>query len=443
MKIVIAGAGEVGTYLAKLLSREKHDIIVLDEQAEKIKTLESNYDILSVIGSPLSLEDLRQARVTSADLFIAVTPHDSTNITACLLATNLGAKKTLARTDKQEYLLPKNSEFFKSIGVDSLIFPEMLAAREIVSALKNGWVRQYIELSDGSLVLIATKIHANSPLCGKELKDAFKGTDVVRIVVIRRGDDTLVPSGNDSIKEGDLVYFITTKDGIDEVRDKSGKDHIQINNVMFMGASRVCIKAMENLPASMSCKVIEKDLDKINRLLGISNRALVINGDGRDLTLLKEEDISSHDAFVALTSNSETNILACLMAKSFGVKRTIAEVENSDYIAMAESLDIGAVINKKIITASHIYQMILGGNSKVNCLTFADVEVIELTAGEKSPICGAPLMNLNLPTNMTIGGVVRNGKGMVAVGTTHIQPGDSVIVFCGIESISKIKKLFK
>ena len=230
MKIVIAGAGDVGTYLAKMLSKENHTIIVLDEQAEKIKALETNYDILSVTGSPLSLEDLREAQVTSADLFVAVTPQDSTNITACLLATNLGAKKTLARTDKQEYLLPKNSEFFKSIGVDSLIFPEMLAAREISDALKKGWVRQYIELSDGALTVIAAKIHKNAPICGLALKDAFRGNNIVRTVVVRRGENTLVPSGNDLILDGDIVYFITTKDGIDEVRQKSGKENIHILN---------------------------------------------------------------------------------------------------------------------------------------------------------------------------------------------------------------------
>ena len=201
----------------------------------------------------MSLEDLREAQVTSADLFVAVTPQDSTNITACLLATNLGAKKTLARTDKQEYLLPKNSEFFKSIGVDSLIFPEMLAAREISDALKKGWVRQYIELSDGALTVIAAKIHKNAPICGLALKDAFRGNNIVRTVVIRRAENTLVPSGNDLILDGDIVYFITTKDGIDEVRQKSGKENIHINEVMFMGASRVCIKAIEGLPSSMSC----------------------------------------------------------------------------------------------------------------------------------------------------------------------------------------------
>lgn len=443
MKIVIAGAGEVGTHLAKMLSKEQHTIIILDHKAEKIKALEANYDILSVVGSPTSLADLREAQVPDCDLFVAVTPYESTNITACLLATNLGAEKTLARIDNQEYLLPKNMEFFKSIGVDSLIYPEVLAANEIVHALEKGWVRQYIELADGALVLLATKIRENSPICSKPFMEAFSGTDKMRVVVIRRGNQTIVPSGRDCAEAGDIIYWLTTEDGIDDIRVLSGKEHTSINNVMLLGASRIGIKTVQGLPKNMNIKVIEQDINKTYRLIEHTKRALVINGDGRDVSLLKQEDIDHYDAFVALTGNSETNILACLMAKSNGVKRTIAEVENMDYIAMAESLDIGALINKKTIAASHIYQMILGGSASVKCLTFADVDVIELKAEEGSYITKGPLKSLHLPNSTTIGGIVREGKGIVAVGDTHIEAGDSVIVFCGNGTIHKIEKLFK
>src|SRR5574344_1208325 len=415
MKIIISGAGDVGTHLAKMLSKESHTIILLDEKAEKIKALEANYDILAIVGSPTSLKDLREAQVPTADLFVAVTPYESTNITACLLATNLGAQKTLARIDSNEYLLPKNKEFFKSMGVDSLIYPEMLAANEIVNGLKKGWVRQYVEFSDGALIVLATKIRANSPLCNVPLEKAFEGNGLVRIVVIKRGNVTIIPTGKDSVQNNDIAYFITTKEGVEEVRIKSGKD----------------------------VKVIEQDIDKTYRIIEQTNNTLVINGDGRDLSLLKEEDIESFDAFVALTGNSETNILACLTAKQFGVKRTIAEVENMDYIPMAESLDIGSIINKKIIAASHIYQLILGGNVSVRCLTFANVEVVELVAEEGSYITTDSLKNLKLPKNTTIGGIVRNNIGVVAVGDTKIKAGDNVTVFCGEYTIQKIEKLFK
>ena len=443
MKIIIAGAGDVGTHLAKMLSKENHTIILLDEQSEKIKALEANYDILSVVGNPTSLKDLREAQVPSADLFVAVTPIESTNITACMLATNLGAKKTLARIDNQEYLLPKNKEFFKSMGIDSLIFPEMLAAEEIVNNLKKGWVRQYVELSNGALIVLATKIRSNSPLCNVPLEKAFAGNGKIRIVVIKRGDSTIIPTGKDQVMENDIVYFITTNDCVEEVRIQSGKSNCEVNNIMFLGASRISIKTIQSLPQNKDVKVIEKDLDKTYRIIDNTENVIVINGDGRDISLLQQEDIDSFDAFVALTGNAETNILACLAAKEMGVNRTIAEVENMDYIDMAERLDIGAVINKKIIAASHIYQLILGGDVSVKFLTFADVDVVELKAENDSYITKGPLYTLSLPKNTIIGGIVRNGKGIVAVGSTKIEPGDNVTVFCRRDLLQKIEKLFK
>ena len=443
MKIIIAGAGAVGTHLAKMLSKEKHTIVLLDEKTEKIKQLEANYEILAVVGSPTSLQDLREAQVPSADLFVAVTPYESTNITACLLATNLGAQKTLARIDNKEYLLPKNKEFFKSMGVDSLIYPERLAADEIVNGLKKGWVRQYLEFSDGELVVLATKIRQSSPLRDQPLMTTFQNNNRLRVVVIKRGEETIIPNGKDEIKENDIVYFLTTREGIDEVRILSGKEDFEINSTMFLGASRIGVRAIQELPNNMNIKVIEQDKEKGLNLLEKTDKAMVINGDGRDIALLKEEDIESFDAFVALSGNSETNILACLAAKNLGVKRTIAEVENNDYISMAESLDIGAIINKKIIAASHIYQLILGGDVSVKCLTFVDVLVVELMAEDESPITKDCFKNLKIPKNTTIGGVVRNEEGMVAVGDTQIQAGDRVIVFCGEDTVHKIEKLFK
>ena len=443
MKIIIAGAGAVGTHLAKMLSKEKHTIVLLDEKTEKIKQLESSYEILAVVGSPTSLKDLREAQVPSADLFVAVTPYESTNITACLLATNLGAQKTLARIDNQEYLLPKNKEFFKSMGVDSLIYPERLAADEIVNGLKKGWVRQYLEFSDGELVVLATKIRESSPLCDQQLMHAFQANNRLRVVVIKRGNETIIPTGKDQIKVNDIVYFLTTREGTEEVRILSGKEEFEIGSTMFLGASRIGVRAIQELPSSMNIKVIEQDKEKSMQLLEKTDKALVINGGGRDISLLKEEDIESYDAFVALSGNSETNILACLAAKNLGVKRTIAEVENNDYISMAESLDIGAIINKKIIAASHIYQLILGGDVSVKCLTFVDVLVVELMAEDDSAITKDMLKNLKLPKNTTIGGIVRNDKGIVAVGDTQIQAGDRVLVFCGEDTVHKIEKLFK
>jgi trk system potassium uptake protein len=445
MRIIIAGAGEVGTHLAKLLSRENHTIILLDENGEKVKALEANYDILGIEGLPTSLKDLREAQVENADLFVAVTPYESTNITACLLATNLGAKKTLARIDNYEYLLPKNLEFFQRLGVDSLIYPEMLAAKEIVNALKRGWVRQYLEFSDGALVLLATKVRENAPIVNKTIEEAFKDNSTVRIIMIKRLGMDIIAKGKDTILAGDIVYFITTKEHVEQVRIQAGKEEFEINNIMILGGgSRIGVRTIKELPKNKNIKVIEHNKDKSLRVIENTDNVLVINGDGRDLELLKNEDIESFDAFVALTGNAETNILACLAAKNFGVRRTVAEVENLDYVPLAENLNIGSIINKKTIAASHIYKLILGGNvSNVRCLTLADVEIVEFVAGEKSAIVKTPIKDIRLPDNVNIGGIIRKGVGYVAMGTSHIQPGDNVLVFCAEDSIRKVEKLFK
>ena len=243
-------------------------------------------------------------------------------------------------------------EFFQRLGVDSLIYPELLAAKEIVSALKRGWVRQYVEFSDGALVLLATKLRENAPIVNKTIEEAFdKENSTVRIIMIKRLGMDIIAKGKDKILAGDIVYFITTKDNIEQVRIQAGKEDFEINNIMILGGgSRIGVRAIQELPRNKNIKVIEQNKEKSIRVIENTDNVLVINGDGRDLELLKNEDIESYDAFVALTGNAETNILACLTAKNFGVKRTVAEVENLDYVPLAENLNIGSIINKKSVS---------------------------------------------------------------------------------------------
>ena len=375
MKIIIAGAGAVGTHLAKLLSGERQDIILMDEDEERLARMDSNFDLMTVCASPTSISALKDAGVSGTDLFIGVMPDESRNMTACMLATNLGAKKTVARIDNYEYLLPKNREFFSKLGVDSLIYPEMLAAKEIVDALKMSWIRQWWEFAGGALVLIGTKMRNTAEILDVPLKDLGSRDDPYHIVAIKRGNYTIIPRGDDVVKENDIVYFTTTKKHIPYIRKISGKEsYADVRNVIIMGGSRIAIRASQYIPDYMQVKIIEMDLNRCHRLTElVDDRIMVIHGDGRDMSLLMEEGIRTTEAFVALTGNSETNILACLAAKRMGVTKAIAEVENIDYIHMAESLDIGTVINKKKIAASHIYQMMLDADvANVKCLTFSE-----------------------------------------------------------------------
>ena len=445
MKIIIAGAGNVGTHLAKLLSREKQDIILMDDDEEKLTALSSNFDLLTVTASPSSISGLKEVGVKEADLFIAVTPDESRNMTACMLATNLGAKKTVARIDNYEYLLPKNKEFFQKLGVDSLIYPEMLAAKEIVSSMRMSWVRQWWEFCGGALILIGTKMREKAEILNIPLYELGGPNIPYHVVAIKRGTETIIPRGDDVIKLHDIVYFTTTRKYIPYIRKIAGKeDYADVRNVMIMGGSRIAVRTAQYVPDYMQVKIVDNDINRCNRLTELlDDKTMIINGDGRDMDLLIEEGLKNTEAFVALTGNSETNILACLAAKRMGVEKTVAEVENIDYIGMAESLDIGTVINKKMIAASHIYQMMLDADvSNVKCLTFANADVAEFTVPAGAKITKHFIKDLGLPKGTTIGGMIRNGEGVLVPGDTLIQPGDHVVVFCLSMMIKKIEKFF-
>jgi trk system potassium uptake protein TrkA len=443
MKIIIVGAGEVGTHLAKLMAREHISITLMDEDSAKLKDLESNYDLLTFQGQPTSITDLKEAGVSQADLFIAVTPQESVNMTACMIANNLGAKKTLARVDNYEYLLPQNKDFFEKLGVNHLIYPEMLASTEIVTALESTWLRQNLSFCDGELILLGIKVRANAVILNKKFMSGFFDHRKYRIVAIKRKSSTIIPGGNDEIMENDIVYFITRPEDIDFVREQAGKIVHKINSAIIMGGSRIAQKTAQNLPSNISVKIIEKDREKSYQLAEKCKKALIINGDARNLELLREEGIQDTDAFIAVTANSEANILACLAAKRLGVKKTVAEVENIDYIMLAESLDIGTVINKKMIAASYIYQLTLDADVlDVRTLTSADAEVVEFVAKKGSKITKSRIKDLRLPVNVNIGGYVRDGEGYVVAGDTIIQPDDHVICFCVSSAIRKIEGYF-
>ena len=446
MRIIIGGAGAVGTHLAELLSNEKQDIILMDEDQTKLSKMESNFDLMTVCASPTSIQALKNAGVDEADLFIAVMPEESRNMTACMLATNLGAKKTVARIDNYEYLLPKNKEFFSKLGVHSLIYPEMLAAKDIVDAIRMSWARQWWEFYGGALILIGSKMHETAEILNVPLHELGGRNIPFHIVAIKRGNETIIPRGDDVIKKNDIVYFTTTKKYIPYIRKISGKEgYPDVRSVMIMGGSRISVRTSQYIPDNIQIKIIESDINRCNRLTDlVDDKVMIINGDGRDLALLADEGLKDTDAFIALTGNSETNILACLAAKRMGVTKTVAEVENIDYISMAESLDIGTVINKKMIAASHIYQMMLDADvANVKCLTFANADVAEFIVKPDSKVTKKKVMELNFPRGVNIGGMSRDGKSMLVGGQTQLQAGDKVVVFCIDHTLKLLDKYFK
>ena len=444
MKIVIAGAGAVGTHLAKLLSEENENVVLMDEQEERLGKMESLFDLKAMVGSPVRINDLTAAGVESTDLFVAVTPNESDNITACILAHYLGAKKTIARIDNYEYLQPKHREYFQSLGVNSLIYPEQLAAEEITTGIKYSWMRQMLVFGNGALVMIGVKIRANSQLLGIPFRELSRDIPY-HIVAIQRGDITIIPRGGDILEADDLVCFMTTKDKITHVRDICGKEKFaEVRSIIIMGGGRIAVRTANLIPDNINIKIIESDLNRCRRLIElVDDRIMIINGDGRDPALLASEGIDHTDAFIALGDNSETNILACLTAKQAGVYRTLAEIENIDYISMAESMDIGSVINKKKLAASTIFQMMLRTDvSSIKCLTFIQAVVAEFPVREGAAITRKPVKDLGLPNGANIGGLIRNGEGLRVSGNTMIQAEDHVIIFCLEKVLKKLEKYF-
>ena len=447
MKIIIAGAGAVGTHLAKLLSRERHDITLIDKDSDRLEGISSNFELLTLCGEPSSIAVLKEAEVSRADLFVGVTPDEAHNMTCCMLAAKLGAKKTVARVDNAEYVLPEHREFFKTVGIDSIIYPEMLAGREIIHNIRRSWVRQWLEIQGGALLMLGIKIRNGAELLNTPLKELCQPDSPYHIVAVKRSGETVIPHGDDVVLDGDVVYFMTTPPYVETVKQAAGKaDYPEVRNIFIMGGGDTTVQALQMLPPSIHAKVIDTDIHRCEELgeLVDNSRVMIFHGDGRDLDLLREEGITRAGAFAALTDNSEMNILACLAAKNLGVMKTLAMIENLDYVNMAESLDIGSIINKKTFTASHIYQMMLKADvTNMKTLTVANADVAEFQVKQGMKITKKPVRDLGLPPTVTLGGLVRDGQGYLVNGDTFIQPGDTVTAFCLQNTVQKLEKFFK
>lgn len=444
MKIVIAGAGEVGIHLAKLLSREEQDITLLDRDSAKLQAVDSTCNLLTVTGAPLSFQSQKTAGVKNCDLFIAVTPYEAENVVACEIAKSLGAKRTVARIDNYEFMTEENVEFFNKVGVNTTIYPEYFAALEIKSALERNWVRHWFELHGGEIIVVGVKLRDNAEIEGMYLKEFARREHNFHVSAIRRRHQIIIPRGNDRLEANDILYFTTRREYLDELRELCGKSSHSLSRIMIVGGSRIGIR-LANLIGNKKykIKIIEQSHERCIRISEKCPLVEVVHGDGRDLDLLREEGIDDTDAFIALTNSSETNILACLTAKESGVRKTIAEVEDLQFISEAENLNIGTIINKKLLASSRIFQMLLDSDTTDSrCLALNDAEVAEIEVKPGSKITRGPVKSLNLSHDMTIAGLVRDGRGMLVSGDTVIQPGDRVVIFCLEGALHKVERLF-
>lgn len=452
MKIVIAGAGEVGSHLAKMLSIEANDITVIDSRQERLDALSASTDVITVLGNPSAIDVLQDAGVANADLFIAVYPSDSqdVNIVSAMLAKKLGSKKATARIDNEEYLSYENKYLFTEMGIDLMFYPEKIAAGEIIDLLKRTATTDSMDFARGKLQIAVFKLEESSALLGMTMAEfsavANNQGHSFRVVAIARGNDTIIPRFDTKFKYHDLVFIISKRDGMEMLMKYIGKKDIEIKNVMILGGSPIGEIVARNISKQMeTVKLIEMNKEKCLELSEkLPDNVIVVNGDGRNSDMLIEESIKDFDAFVAVTNSSETNILACVAAKRLGITRTIAEVENIEYIRLAESMGVDAIINKKLITAGRIYKFTLSNKVRfIKYMSGTNAEVLEYIVAPETAITKHMLKDMNFPKNAIIGGIIRGNEAIIAVGDTQIQAYDRVAVFALPEAVKEVDKFFR
>jgi len=452
MKIVIQGAGEIGSHLAKMLSKEANDITIIDDNPQRLHNITAIADVIAIEGQPSSLRILREAQVQDADLFISVVPFvpQDVNIVSALLAKNLGAKKVTARIDDPDFLSPENKLLFKQMGIELMFCPEKLAADEIFELLKHSSSSDSMDFARGKLQVEVFKLEEDSPLLDMKIAEfaAIASTDELqfRVIAISRNGKTIMPKFDTKLLYHDLVFIIATREGMKFLMKFLGKSNVETDKVLILGGSKIAELAAEQLSRKISMvKILEKDRERAMYLSEkLPDNVIVVVGDGRNSELLVEEGIKDFDAFLALTGKDEANVLACVSAKKFGIERTIAEVENIEYIHLAEEMGVDSVINKKLITAGRLFKFTLSGKARlVKYMSGTDAEVLEFTVPAGSAITKGQLKDLTFPKDSVIGGVIRGSESLIAVGSTKIEPYDRVVVFALPHAVKEVDKFFK
>ena len=446
MKIIIAGAGDVGSHLAKLLSSESHDIYLLDENEERLNTISSQIDVFTIAGDAKSVEIMEQKLISTCDLLIAVTSSEETNMLICILGKKLGAKHTIARIN-DDYIISENREhFYNELGIDTLISPSHLATLEIERLINQAAFTDDIEFDNGKLTVFGISLSKKSILIDKSVRESadLNPNLSFKPLALHRNDLTLLVDGDTILKENDIVYFISLRESIENIITLCGKTSIEIRDVMIIGGSRIGLNIAKLLEKNYNISLVEKDKAKCEQLASILKKTLVININGHDVKILEEEGLAEMDALISVTANSEMNVMTSLVGKNHGIKKTIARIENFDYINLSQSIGVDTITNKKIIAADKIFKFVRKGNvSSVANLHGTNAEIIEFIVKSNTKITKKPINQLNFPKDSNIAGIIRNGIPIIPFGDFQLIENDKTIVFSLTESIKEIEKFFQ
>ena len=432
--------------MAEALEHSDHNITIVDPHEELLKMMESHSDLMTIAGDSTSINVLQKANVKKADMVIAVLHDEHINLLTGILAKKLGAKRVIARVNTMENIGQEAWRIYQDLGIDGIVSPEDIAAQEIVSLLKQTGATEAYDFAGGKLEMYMMKLEDNAAINNKtlsELQERFKHLDF-KPVAIHRRQTTFIPHDADKLMAGDMMYVISKPQAIKELMSLSGKQRYSIRNVMIIGGGRVGRMTAKRLEKEMDIKIIESNLGRCQELSNALSNTLVVHADARDVDMLEEEGIKSVDAFIAVTENTETNILTCLQAKAYGVKRTIALVENIDYIDISQNIGIDTIINKKLIAASYIVRYTLGDNvSTLKVLSGIDADIVEFMVPDGCLATMRPINRLHVPDGAIIAGIIRGETSYIATGEFQIEAEDRVVVFALPNAIKEVEKLFR
>ncbi len=446
MKIIIAGAGDIGFHLSKLLANEQHDIVLIDTNQEVLDYAQNHLDVQVLRGDATSINTLKVAEVDEADLFLSVTTFESSNIVSAILAKKFGADQTVARVSNHEFLDKKQRMIFEELGVDRVFSPSKLAVLEIERLIKLCEVTDIFEFEGGKITLFGISVEHDSPIKNKTVKQVLKAYSHLNFkpIAILRNNETILPRDNTMILEDDHVYVFVTKQDLRKVLNHLGKKLTRVNNIMILSGGEIAIQTAKLLENQYNVRIIESDRNVCKRMAEILDHSLIIKGDPSNVDLLKEEGLDEMDAFIALTRNSETNIITSLLAEQAGVFKTIAMVDNIVYTHISQSIGVDTLINKKLIAANNVFRLVRKGTVEaITSIHGVDAEIIEYSISEGSVLTKKPIKDIEFPHNALIGGVVRDEEAIIPYGDLQLKAGDKVIVFCMLEVIGSVEKLFQ
>ncbi len=447
MKIIIAGAGDVGYHLAEHLVSENQDITLIDTNQEVLDLVSQRLDVLTIQGNAASINTLRRAQVERAQLMLAMTTSETTNLVTATIAKRLGVNQTIARINSKEYLSAGQREIFSDIGIDNIISPTSLAAEEIVRLVREATFTDVFEFEDGKFTLVGATIDETSPLADVRISQwpSIGGAaQDLRPMAILRGKKTLIPKGPTVLHPGDHIYFITRRERLPVLSELVGHDTREIRRVMIAGGSALAYETAQLLEQDYKVTVIDQDKSRCKELAANLNNSVIINGDPTNPYLLYEVGLKKADAFLALTPNSESNIISSLSAKNNGVFRTIALVDNREYEHISQGIGVDTLINMKLIAANNVLRYVRKGHVEaITSLHGVDAEVIEYVIERDNYVVRHPLRDLHLPETALIGGVIRGQQTYVPDGDFVLEINDKVIVFALPDAIGKLEKVFR